>query len=307
MTVPTASALSHRSDTWTAFVQGIRPRAEVLAELLCGDRRQASAAVMAVMRAFWDGVAQAPLDMPADRLPMRLWTLLLARPELRRPAPHPCWPSPLEGLERLRPGERAAVLLRLVARLEDADAASVLGISPLTWRHALHGAMPRGADGQLDLDTWRAWGAAIDTMQRQAAPRATASPVASGTTGLTHAPRWLQPTLWAALVACAIGLLASFLLPVGRPGGAGGYVQGTPLPPADAPASTYDADTAVLTHRDFDQLLDVREDALVRDLDFYAWYAAQVASQPGADGGPLLLPDAGMPASPTTQGSGGAR
>ena len=299
--------MSHRSDTWTAFLQGIGPRAQVFAQLLCGDRQQASAAVMAVMRAFRDGIAQAPVDMPVDRRPLRLWTLLLARPELRRPGQHPSWPPPLEGLERLRHGERAAVLLRLVARLEEADAASVLGISPLTWRRALHSAMPRRADGQPDPNTWRAWAAALDAMPRQVAPRATAAPVAYRATRQTHAPGWLQPTLWAALVACAMGLLASFLLPVGRSGGAGAYVQGTPLPPADAPASTYDADTAVLTHRDFDQLLDVHEDALVRDLDFYAWYATQVASQPGADGGPLLLPDAATPPGQTTQEGGRAR
>ena len=294
-------------DAWAVFLQDIRPRAEVFAQLLCGDRQQASPAVMAVMRAFRDGIAQAPVDMPADRRPLRLWMLLLARPELRRPAQHPGWPSPLEGLERLRHGERAAVLLRLVARLEEADAASVLGISPLTLRRGLHGAMPRRVDGQPDVDTWRGWGAAIDAMQRQAASRATAAPVASRTTRQTHAPGWLQSTLWAALVACAIGLAASFLLPVGRAGVIGAYVRATPLPPADAPASTYDADTAVLTHRDFDQLLDVRGDALVRDLDFYAWYAAQFASQPGADGGPLLLPNAASPAGSTTQGGGGAR
>lgn len=307
MTVPTASAMSHRSDPWTAFLQGIGPRAEVFARLLCGDRQQADAALMAAMRAFRDGSQPPAVDMPADRWPLRLWTLLLARPELRRTAQQPCWPPPFERLQRLRPGERAAVLLRLVAGLDDADAATALGISPLTWRRALHRAMPGRADGQPDPDTWRAWSAAIDAMQRHAAPSATAAPVASATSRQARAPRWLQPTLWAALVACAIGLSASFLLPVGRSGGNGSYVQAVPLPPADAPASTYDADTAVLTHRDFDQLLDVREDALVRDLDFYAWYAAQVASQPGADGGPLLLPDAAAPAGSPTHGGTGAR
>lgn len=303
----TASAMSQRSDASTAFLQDIRPRAEVFAQLQCGDRQQANAALMAAMREFRDNSPPASVDMPADHRPLRLWTMLLARPELRRPALHPCWAPSFAKLERLGPGERAAVLLRLVAGLDDADAAAVLGISPQTLRRAFQRALPRRPDGELDLDTWRAWATAIEAMQRKATPRTAQAAVAFRATRQARAARWLRPTLWAALVACAIGLAASFLLPVGRQGGPGAYVQGTPLPPADAPASTYDADTAVLTHRDFDQLMDAREDALVRDLDFYAWYAAQVASQPGADGGPLLLPDAGMPVNPTTPGGTGAR
>ncbi len=295
--------MSQRSDASTAFLQDIRPRAEVFAQLLCGDSQQANAALMAAMRAFRDSSPPTTVEISADHWPLRLWTLLLTRPELRRPAAHPCWAPSFARLERLGLGERAAVLLRLVAGLDDADAATVLGISPQTLRRAFQRALPRRPDGEPDLDIWRAWATAIDAMQRKAMPRAAQAHV----TFQANAPRWLQPTLWAALMACAIGLAASFLLPVGRPGGTGAYVEGTPLPPADAPASTYNADTAVLTHRDFDQLMDVREDALVRDLDFYAWYAAQVASQPGADGGPLLLPDAGMPVSPTTTGGTGAR
>ncbi len=302
----TASAMSQRSDASIAFLQDVRPRAEVFVQLLCGDRQQANAALMAAVREFRDDIPPASVDMPADHWPLRLWTMLLARPELRRPALHPCWAPSFAKLERLGPGERAAVLLRLVAGLDDADAATVLGISPQTLRRAFQRALPRRSDGEPDLDTWRAWATAIDAMQRQATSRA-AQAVDSPPRRQAGAPHWLQPTLWAALVACAIGLAASFLLPVDRPGGTGAYVQGTPLPPADAPASTYDADTAVLTHRDFDQLMDAREEALVSDLDFYAWYAAQAASQPGADGGPLLLPDAGMPISPTTPGSTDAR
>ncbi len=298
--------MSQRPDALTAFMQDIRPRAEVFSKLLCGDPQQASAALMAAMRSFRDSLP-ANVDMPAGHWPQRLWTLLLARPELRRSARHPSWPLPFARLERLGPGERAAVLLRLVAGLDDAGAATVLGISPQTLRRAFHRALPRRPDGEPDLDTWREWVKAIDAMQRKATPGVAHAAVASPTTRQAGVPRWLQPTLWAALGACAIALVASFLLPVGRPGGAGAYVQGTPLPPADAPASTYDADTAVLTHRDFDQLMDAREDALVRDLDFYAWYSAQVASQPGADGGPLLLPDAGIPVSPTTPGGTDAR
>lgn len=307
MIVTTASAMSQHSDAATAFLQDIRPRAQVFAQLLCGDRQQADAALRAAVRAFRDNGPPPGVDEAAHHWPLRLWTLLLARPELRRPGRHPCWAPSFAKLERLGLGERAAVLLRLVAGLEDVDAATVLGISPQTLRRAFQRALPRRPDGEPDLETWQAWATAIDAIRHNAIPRGAPAPVAVPAARQSDAPRWLRPTLWAALVACAIGLAGTFLLPVGRQGGPGAFVQGTPLPPADAPASTYDADTAVLTHRDFDQLMDAREDALVGDLDFYSWYAAQVASQPGADGGPLLLPDAGMPVSPATPGGPGAR
>lgn len=113
--------------------------------------------------------------------------------------------------------------------------------------------------------------------------------------------------LRAALALCALALVASFLPPDLRFDNGSLRVQTMALPPAEAPASTFDAGTAVLTHPDLEQLADSRDQALVRDLDFYAWYAAQAASQPGADGGPLLFPDAATPAAPATRGGAGAR
>jgi hypothetical protein len=70
-----------------------------------------------------------------------------------------------------------------------------------------------------------------------------------------------------------------------------------PLPAAAAPLANYDAETALLGHRDFEQLVfeqtaDASDRALVRDLDFYAWYAAGIAAQPATA---LPLPDAAQP------------
>jgi hypothetical protein len=77
------------------------------------------------------------------------------------------------------------------------------------------------------------------------------------------------------------------------------------LPAASDPASTFDADTAVLTHPDFDELADAHEQALIENLDFYAWYAARIAGAPEA--APLVFPDAAAPAPASgTAGTGEA-
>jgi hypothetical protein len=65
------------------------------------------------------------------------------------------------------------------------------------------------------------------------------------------------------------------------------------LPPADPPLARFDDDTALLTHRDFDQLAaPPAQQALARELAFYAWYAAQgssgaAPSDPGVPGGTM--------------------
>jgi len=67
------------------------------------------------------------------------------------------------------------------------------------------------------------------------------------------------------------------------------------LPAPASPASTFDGETAVLTDPDFDALVDPRDHALAADMDFYAWYAARVATEAGP-GTPAVFPDAALPA-----------
>jgi hypothetical protein len=109
----------------------------------------------------------------------------------------------------------------------------------------------------------------------------------------------LLPSLWTALALCVTAFAATFLWPgTGQPpAGDAQRIQRMPLPAAAAPLANYDAETALLGHRDFEQLVfeqtaDASDRALVRDLDFYAWYAAGIAAQPATA---LPLPDAAQP------------
>jgi hypothetical protein len=59
-------------------------------------------------------------------------------------------------------------------------------------------------------------------------------------------------------------------------------IQRVPLA-AEPPASTYDAQTAVLTDRDFEMLLADRDADALGDVGFQSWYAAQLAAaEPGS-------------------------
>ena len=44
--------------------------------------------------------------------------------------------------------------------------------------------------------------------------------------------------------------------------------------PAQPPAATFDANTALIIHPDFDLVLDDQDEAIAREADFLAWYGA---------------------------------
>lgn len=321
MTAATVPLAAGAPDALTAFLRGVERRGAVFAELLCGDAVRGDAALATAMRAFRNAAARGPV---AD-WPQRFWSLLLAVPQLREAAPERRWPATLSALARLGTGPRAALLLRLAAGLDEADAAAVLGIACPTYRLALQRALPQLPDGGPDTAGWRALAEATQRTLRQlpaerlvrlaqardaalqgGKPESSAAPRRSrAQRDASGRPRWLRPVLWMALAACAIAFTGTFFfLPAALRGDDMPHIHATALPAAELPVATFDADTALLTHRDFDQLVDVRDDALVRDLDFYAWYASRAAAQPGADGAPLLLPDAGAPLSnPASEGS----
>ena len=87
-----------------------------------------------------------------------------------------------------------------------------------------------------------------------------------------------------------MAFVASFVLPTtglrhddGEP-----RIQREPLPPASPPASRFDAQTAVLTDRDFEMLLAEGDADLSGDVGFQSWYAAQLAAaEPDAALGPI--------------------
>jgi hypothetical protein len=187
------------------------------------------------------------------------------------------------------------LLLRLAAGLHEAEAAAVLGIATPTYRLALQSALPTQADGTPEEDAWRAVADATQLAIRQLTPARLARLAQLREAALQHRrplvaakrrrpatagshPRWLLPALWAGVVACALAFVASFLLPPpglrhddGEP-----RIQRTPLAAAEPPASRFDAQTAVLTDRDFEMLL--ADDHAIGDVGFESWYAAQLAA-----------------------------
>jgi hypothetical protein len=298
-----------------AFLRGVERRGAVFAELQCGDAGCGDAALAAAMRAFREGAAASPIS----DWPSRFWGLLLAAPVLRRAAPGADWPGALSALARLGTGPRAALLLRLVAGLHETEAATALGVAPPTYRLALQRALPRHANGAPDEDAWHALAEATQLAIRQLPPtrlarlaqlreaalqprRPPASVRRRRPTAAGSRPRWLLPALWTGLAACAMAFVASFVLPTtglrhddGEP-----RIQREPLPPAEQPASRFDAQTAVLTDRDFEMLLAEGDADVAGDVGFQSWYAAQLAAaEPDSPTEPMAIADA-LEASTTT-------
>src|SRR5690606_16204859 len=135
---------------------GVERRGAVFAQLQVGDAETGDRAFVAAMRAFRLPAARIPI---AD-WPRQFWTLLLATPELRETPGMPRWGSGFGFLGQLGRGPRAALLLRLVAGLPEADAAAVLGVARPTYRLALQRALPHCDDGRPDAEAWRMLGEA---------------------------------------------------------------------------------------------------------------------------------------------------
>ena len=296
----------------SAFLRGVERSAAVFADLQCGEQSCADAAVQESL----DGFMAVAGRYPVADWPQRYWALLLAAPSLRGQPAAARWPDAFNLLAKLGRGPRAALLLSLVARLPEAEAAAVLGIAQPTYRLALQRALPSDAQGQPDVATWHA----LDRATRQALqalPTARLLRLAglreaalSGRRPVTGArlradsghrtrkargspPAWLLPALWIALALCVAGLVATFVWPggQGRNDQDPASTQMSPLPDAATPVARFDSGTALLTHPDFEQLANTEDAAVIDALDFYAWYAAGLESQPAT---PLSLPDAGQ-------------
>jgi len=277
----------------TAFLRGVERRGTVFAELQAGAAEPGDEALAATLRAFRGVAARTPFADWAQRF----WALLLASPLLRHPSRASVWAPQFAALATLGSGPRAALLLRLVAGLSEADAAAVLGIARPTYRLALQRALPHRDDGTPDAAAWHALGDAAQAAirhlpaerlahlarQREAAIHGhRPDPIAHADAAAPVRPRWWRPALWSVSVLTALAVAATFLPSAWQTGGAGGEsrIRVETLPPAEAPASTFAADALLPTHRDLDLLLDPDNaaDAAQRDPGFYAWYAAQVAA-----------------------------
>jgi len=303
MTEQIPSLTPHQSAELAALLRGLERRAAVFAELACGDPSRGDDALAAAMRAFRNACARGS----QARAGTLFWSLLVAAPQLRTPSDSGHWSPSLVGLAALGHGARVAVLLRLVAGLDDDEAAAALRVAPATFAGAVQRAVAMPA-GSPRAAFWEQIARAIEhriqhvppeRLVRLAAMRERAVDGRTpGGTRIGWRPRWVRPAAGAVVLLSAVAITGTFLRhdPPADP-----RIALAPLPTAAPPAETFDAETAVLTHRDFEQLADLRNAALVHDLDFYAWYAAQLAGSRSAT--PMLLPDAAKPLSGASTGA----
>lgn len=294
----------------TAFLRGVERRGAVFAQLQVGDAQTGDRALVAAMRAFRLPAARIPV---AD-WPRQFWTLLLATHELRETPESPEWGSGFGFLAQLGRGPRAALLLRLVAGLAETDAAAVLGVARPTYRVALQRALPHTDDGRPDAEAWRMLGEASQHAVRDVSvermghlawmreavihgrrldPPKRVVPTADRDVEASHA-RWRRPSMLAVAAATLLAFLATFLLPLDDPapefGPSGVHISA--LPPAAAPEATFDAQTALLTHPDFELLAEDGVEPAARAPAFYAWLAAG-AELPDYAISPEAAPEAG--------------
>lgn len=275
----------------TAFLRGVERRGALFALLQAGDQARADAALAAAMADFREAAAHTPFGDWARRF----WTLLLAAPALRVPGAAAGLPDGLAPLAQVPQGPRAALLLRLVASLTEADAAAVLGVSRATYRLALHTALPRQSDGRPDEAGWRALADSAQQALRALSPARLSDLAAireAALAGQVHVPAtssaeagpadpvprrraWVGPAA-AGVVVLTLAAIAWLEVTGGNGlvGDGPGGIRVEPLPAAQAPAATYDAALTLLTHPDFDLLLADGDEAVVRDPAFHAWLAA---------------------------------
>jgi hypothetical protein len=298
---PPAAAVS-------AFLRGAHQRARLLATVQAGAAKPAEQALAVVARVFASEAGQWPIA----QWPQQYWRLLLATPHLRQPgASEPG--LPLTGIARLPPTQRAALLLQLVAGLDDATAAIALGTSVAAYQDAIREGLPRDALGQPDIDVWRAWRTIVQRELANAGPAPAAPPPGSrtappaGTAGgrpreaaVGDAPRHHVRWLWLGVVLCMFAFAATFFLhPVGRAvlRRWTATIKVEPLPAAATPKARFDAGDPA-SHPDREVLAAPEEAAHASELALLSWLA--VASEDPRAADAVALPVLVAPASRTS-------
>lgn len=147
----------------TAFLHGVERRGFVLALLQCGDEVQAGQALAVTLNGFSDHAGEA---LMAD-WPIRFWGLLVATPGLRTAQLAPAGAPLHAALAAMSANDRLALLLRIVAGLDEPMASDVLGVGEDDYRLALARACPRDAAGQPDAAAWRMLAEAAQAQVRE--------------------------------------------------------------------------------------------------------------------------------------------
>lgn len=289
-----------------AFLRGIERRAAVLADLQSGRPERGMPALAAAMRAFRSHAAALPM---AD-WPLRFWKLLAAVPTLRQAdAADGAWPAPLAHLRSLQPADRLALLLRIVAGLDEPLAAQVLQLTTEDYQQALARACPRDASGRPDAAGWRALADAAQQCLRDLPPArlqalaqlrdaaiagSTASPAPSKAPAPAAAAAAVRPrrrgarsalrtrlagAVIAVVVLALVGTLFWDRLPwhrsraVAAAGGSDASLALGDTGPVQVEVLPPESDTASAPPLPADPPAPLPEPAIY-DLDFYAWYAA---------------------------------
>ena len=282
-----------------AFLRGLHARAWLLARVQAGADVPARQALAAVERVFAGDAGLWPLAEWQGQY----WRLLLSTPSLRRPEAMGIG-SPLPGVARLPAQQRAAVLLLVVAGLDEAAAAEALGIPEATCEQAIRASLPLDALGRPDVDVWRAWRSAAERAlaDADALAEAARTPVAAATEVVPPAAplasRRVQRWLWFGIAACALALGASlFLHPRGRAAleRLRDPIKREALRPALAPKAHFDVRDVAL-HPDRECLSAPREAGYADDLAMLAWLADASSDVHAADAVRLPLALVPVPA-----------
>lgn len=282
----------------SAFLRGVGRRVLLFASLQAGDGPEVGSALSGAAARF----AAEARELPMGHWPARFWKQVLAALPRAEADPEPTLAAAgFEPLSALGAGARVPLLLALVAGLDEEDGAAVLGVDAAIWRLALRRAAPHDADGRFDEEAWRALANASRDAQRalpdvriawwdracQAAlaAHATGVPAAMEIDGAAPGHRRALRVLWAAVAACVLAFAATFIpwdtFRSNRDAAAPLAAKGIPLAPPVSPSATYDGAFALRHHPDLPRLL-AGDDALLRELDFGAWYAARRAREDAA-------------------------
>lgn len=148
----TLDSVASHANALTTFLRGVERRAAVFAQLQLGDSECGDRALETAVRGF---VAEAR-DIAEGRWPQAFWMLLVNSPVLEQEVLAPFWGGDLAPLARLDGAQRATLLLRMVAQLDDITAAEVLGIEEVGYRTVLQEALPQRPEGGADGQAWLA-------------------------------------------------------------------------------------------------------------------------------------------------------
>ena len=282
-----------------AFLRGVDRRARLLALIQTGDSTAAQGARAVAARVFASEAGQWPIA----QWPMQYWRLLLSVPAMGQRRVDGDQADVLPEIARLTPALRAAVLLHLVASLEDTDAAAALGLDVGSYQQRIRSALPHNLQGDPDLEVWRGWrdaaqralGRLPETVEAvQSPPQPTRAVVAEPAPvrnrsksrerdvatppGLQRRSRW--PRLLA-MVLVALAALAAWALlhPSGRAlvEAWRGRVHSEALPPAASPRARFDPNDPAM---DPDRALHVApaELALAHRLPLLSWLAVEAST-----------------------------